>query len=254
RSLAESLPAGARLVRLDEESGAWAGEREDAPPEWAIPENLAYLIYTSGSTGVPKGAMNTHRAVVNRLLWMQETYRLTAADRVLQKTPFSFDVSVWELFWPLLAGACLVVARPEGHRQSDYLAELIDREGVTFLHFVPSMLRVFLEEPRAARCASIRQVCASGEASPGALARRSFRVLRTPGWTTSTAPRRRRSTSPPGLTIRRTPARRCRSDGRSRTCGSTCSTASCSRFRRRHRARCTSEASASPAAIMPGPS
>src|SRR6185369_2644562 len=177
RSLAESLPAGARLVRLDEESGAWAGEREDAPPEWAIPENLAYLIYTSGSTGVPKGAMNTHRAVVNRLLWMQETYRLTAADRVLQKTPFSFDVSVWELFWPLLAGACLVVARPEGHRQSDYLAELIDREGVTFLHFVPSMLRAFLEEPRAARCASIRQVCASGEALPGDLARRFFQVL-----------------------------------------------------------------------------
>jgi amino acid adenylation domain-containing protein len=177
KRLAAGLPAGARLVLMDEESGAWAGESADDLPAAAGPDNLAYVIYTSGSTGVPKGAMNTHRAVVNRLLWMQSAYRLTAADRVLQKTPFSFDVSVWELFWPLLAGACLVVARPEGHRQPDYLADLIDRERVTFLHFVPSMLRAFLAEPRAARCSSIRQVCASGEALPAELERRCFQVF-----------------------------------------------------------------------------
>jgi amino acid adenylation domain-containing protein len=175
--LAEILPAGARLVQMDEEASTWAGESEDALAATAAPENLAYVIYTSGSTGIPKGAMNTHRAVVNRLLWMQAAYRLTGADRVLQKTPFSFDVSVWELLWPLLAGACLVIARPEGHRQPDYLADLIDREGVTFLHFVPSMLRVFLEEPQAAQCTSIRQVCASGEALLPDLVRRFFQVF-----------------------------------------------------------------------------
>ncbi|HKV11084.1 MAG TPA: amino acid adenylation domain-containing protein [Thermoanaerobaculia bacterium] len=174
---ADLLPAGPRLVLLDEESGAWAGESAEALPGRTGPGNLAYVIYTSGSTGTPKGAMNSHRAVVNRLLWMQEAYGLTAADRVLQKTPFSFDVSVWELFWPLLSGACLVIARPDGHREADYLAGLIDREGVSVLHFVPSMLRAFLEEPRAARCASIRQVCASGEALPPDLVHRFFQVL-----------------------------------------------------------------------------
>jgi non-ribosomal peptide synthetase component F len=87
-------------------------------------DSLAYLIYTSGSTGQPKGAMNTHRGIVNRLMWMQAAYQLTAADRVLQKTPFSFDVSVWEFFWPLLTGASLVMARPEGHKDSAYLSGL----------------------------------------------------------------------------------------------------------------------------------
>ena len=91
--------------------------------------------------------MNSHRAVVNRLLWMQEAYRLTSADRVLQKTPISFDVSVWELFWPLLAGATLVVARPGGHQDPAYLVQLIREQRITTLHFVPSMLQVFLEAP-----------------------------------------------------------------------------------------------------------
>ena len=86
------------------------------------------MIFTSGSTGRPKGAMNEHRGICNRLLWMQEEYGLTADDRILQKTPFSFDVSVWEFFWPLLTGARLVIARPEGHRDSAYLVELIRRE------------------------------------------------------------------------------------------------------------------------------
>src|SRR4029077_12585397 len=123
-------------------------------------------IYTSGSTGRPKGAVNSHRAIVNRLLWMIEAYGFDAADRILQKTPFSFDVSVWEFFAPLLVGARLVVARPDGHRDPAYLVDLIAREGVTTLHFVPSMLQVFLEEPalrHPGRLAGLRQVMASGE-------------------------------------------------------------------------------------------
>src|SRR5262249_56796072 len=89
------------------------------------PHNLAYIIFTSGSTGRPKGAMNTHEAICNRLLWMQSAYQLTSEDRVLQKTPFSFDVSVWEFFWPLITGARLVVAQPGGHRDPAYLAKII---------------------------------------------------------------------------------------------------------------------------------
>src|SRR5262249_34173788 len=121
-------------------------------------DNVAYVIYTSGSTGTPKGVMNTHRAICNRLMWMQDAYRLTGSDRVLQKTPFSFDVSVWEFFWPLLTGARLVMARPDGHRDSEYLVGVIDKEQITTLHFVPSMLSAFLEEPKLERCRSLRQV------------------------------------------------------------------------------------------------
>jgi natural product biosynthesis luciferase-like monooxygenase protein/amino acid adenylation domain-containing protein len=141
------------------------------------PDNVAYMIYTSGSTGTPKGAMNTHRAIVNRLLWMQETYALTPADRVLQKTPFSFDVSVWEFFWPLLSGARLILARPEEHRDSAYLVALIAAQQITTLHFVPSMLQVFLEQPHLTRCASLRHVICSGEALPYTLQERFFARL-----------------------------------------------------------------------------
>ncbi len=143
----------------------------DLPPV-ALPANLAYVIYTSGSTGRPKGTMNSHRGIVNRLLWMQEQYGLTAGDRVLQKTPFSFDVSVWEFFWPLLAGARLVVARPGGHQDPAYLVETIVSEEITTLHFVPSMLQVFVEAPGVERCASLRRVICSGEALPLDLAHR----------------------------------------------------------------------------------
>ena len=126
--------------------------------------NLAYVIYTSGSTGWPKGAMNTHAGIVNRLLWMQEQYELTSTDCVLQKTPFSFDVSVWEFFWPLLTGARMVLARPGGHQDPAYLAELIEREHVTTIHFVPSMLQMFLANADASRCDSLKRVICSGEA------------------------------------------------------------------------------------------
>jgi amino acid adenylation domain-containing protein len=141
------------------------------------PDGAAYAIFTSGSTGRPKGALNAHRGIVNRLLWMQQEYGLTADDRVLQKTPFSFDVSVWEFFWPLIVGARLVVARPGGHQDPAYLVETIAREGITTLHFVPSMLQVFVEQPGVERCTSLRRVMASGEALPADLAERFFARL-----------------------------------------------------------------------------
>jgi amino acid adenylation domain-containing protein len=127
------------------------------------PDSLCYIIYTSGSTGAPKGAMNAHRGVCNRLLWMQEQYVLTRKDRVLQKTPYTFDVSVWEFFWPLISGACLVVAAPGGHLDPEYLAETIRKESITTVHFVPAMLRSFLAETDGP-FTSLRNVICSGEA------------------------------------------------------------------------------------------
>ena len=144
-------------------------------------DNLAYVLYTSGSTGTPKGVMIPHTGIVNRLLWMQEAYGLTAEDRVLQKTPFGFDVSVWEFFWPLLTGARLVLAQPEGHKDPRYLADLIAREKITTVHFVPSMLEVFLEvlpeKGGLETLTSLRRVVASGEALPPQLVRRFFSRL-----------------------------------------------------------------------------
>ncbi|MFK0251245.1 non-ribosomal peptide synthase/polyketide synthase [Amycolatopsis azurea] len=133
------------------------------------PSSPAYVIYTSGSTGRPKGVVVPHAGIVNRLLWMQSEYGLTSEDRVLQKTPSSFDVSVWEFFWPLITGAALVVARPEGHKDPAYLAELIRTAGITTVHFVPSMLALFLE---TADCTGLRRVICSGEALPSELAAR----------------------------------------------------------------------------------
>jgi amino acid adenylation domain-containing protein len=140
-------------------------------------DSLAYVIYTSGSTGNPKGAMNAHRGIRNRLLWMQTEFPMTSADRVLQKTPFSFDVSVWEFFWPLISGAHLVVAKPGGHREPDYLVKLICSREITTSHFVPSMLGAFLAEPEVRDCTSLRQVVCSGEALSLALQQEFFRLL-----------------------------------------------------------------------------
>jgi amino acid adenylation domain-containing protein len=139
--------------------------------------NLAYAIYTSGSTGRPKGAMNEHRGVVNRLLWMQDQYRLDSRDRVLQKTPFSFDVSVWEFFLPLMSGACLIVAEPDGRKDPVYLLNLIENTRVTILHFVPSMLQSFLDHCPPGRCASLRHIICSGEELTAGLQHRCFECL-----------------------------------------------------------------------------
>ncbi|MFG3513205.1 amino acid adenylation domain-containing protein [Streptomyces bobili] len=138
------------------------------------PGNLAYVIHTSGSTGRPKGVMIEHRAVVNRIEWMQNEYRLTGDDVVLQKTPYSFDVSVWEFFWPLLHGARLAIAAPGGHRDAAYLVSAVRAFGVTTLHFVPSMLRGIVEEPGWARCTTVRQVFCSGEALPADVCARHY--------------------------------------------------------------------------------
>jgi amino acid adenylation domain-containing protein len=171
-------PSDAVVVPVSASSSAFAAEPSGRLGRAGLTlESLAYVIYTSGSTGRPKGAMNEHRGILNRLLWMQRTFGLGAGDRVIQKTPFSFDISVWELFWPLMFGARLVVARPEGHRDPRYLAELIAAQGITMAHFVPSMLRAFLEDRRAAACRSLRLVFASGEALPPALCDRFFEVL-----------------------------------------------------------------------------
>ncbi len=140
-------------------------------------KNLAYVVYTSGSTGKPKGVMNTHMGLCNRLLWMQDVYHLTETDGVLQKTPFSFDVSIWEFFWPLLNGARLVLAQPGGHQDSAYLVKLIASQQITSIHFVPSMLQVFLEEPRLEVCNCLKHVICSGEALPFELQKRFFARL-----------------------------------------------------------------------------
>jgi amino acid adenylation domain-containing protein len=140
-------------------------------------QNSIYVIYTSGSTGKPKGVINTHRGLVNRLWWMQQTYQLTADDRVLQKTPFSFDVSVWEFFWTLLFGATLIIAEPGGHKDSGYLVDLIRKQQITTLHFVPSMLEAFLEEPQLESCKSLKRVICSGEALTVELQKRFFTHL-----------------------------------------------------------------------------
>jgi nonribosomal peptide synthetase DhbF len=183
RDTEPSLPTNAARVVLDDAavvadlSGRTAVSLRRDP---LLPEHPAYLIYTSGSTGRPKGVVVQHDAIVNRLAWMQAKFGLAADDRVLQKTPFGFDVSVWEFFWPLLAGATLVVARPDGHRDPDYLAELIREEGVTTVHFVPSMLHVFLSTPNAAKCTGLRRVICSGEALPAPLVERFFDTLSVP--------------------------------------------------------------------------
>ncbi|MGC1331021.1 amino acid adenylation domain-containing protein, partial [Pseudomonas sp.] len=140
-------------------------------------EHLAYVIYTSGSTGKPKGAGNSHGALFNRLAWMQQAYDLNAADNVLQKTPFSFDVSVWEFFWPLMTGATLTLALPGEHRDPAALIRRIRQQGITTLHFVPSMLQAFMAEPDVAHCTSLRLIVCSGEALPADLAARTLQAL-----------------------------------------------------------------------------
>lgn len=144
----------------------WSAISEYSYHNLSLPINplqLIYVIYTSGSTGKPKGVMNTHNSIVNRLLWMQTAYQFTKNDKILQKTPFCFDVSVWEIFLPLICGASMVVAKPEGHRDSIYLSKLIVEQKITALHFVPSMLGIFLEDLDNMDFNNVRHVFCSGE-------------------------------------------------------------------------------------------
>jgi amino acid adenylation domain-containing protein/FkbM family methyltransferase len=154
---------GAPLVIIDEEP-EWSGDdRLQNPDAGVTADNLAYIIYTSGSTGTPKGVMISHGSICNRLLWTLHAYPLTDDDSLLQKTVFTFDASVWELFAPLFVGARLVMARPEGHRDSAYLASVIAEQQATILQLVPSMLQVMLEEPAFKKCKSLSRVFCGGE-------------------------------------------------------------------------------------------
>ncbi|NXY99245.1 amino acid adenylation domain-containing protein, partial [Streptomyces sp. BR123] len=176
-----AVPAAAGAVVLcqdRDEDRALLASRPVTPPQVEVgPDDPVYTIYTSGTTGKPKGCRNTHRGFVNRVRWMQDRFPLGAEDRVAQKTPYGFDVSAWEFFWPLLAGASIVVARPGGHVDPGYLARLLRDERVTVAHFVPSVLGLFLRDRAASGCASLRYVFASGEALPVATMKQFFRVL-----------------------------------------------------------------------------
>ncbi|MCO5973403.1 non-ribosomal peptide synthetase [Actinoallomurus soli] len=177
--LAGRLPSGMPLLVLDDPAVAeeLAGFADTDPARTASPDSAAYVIYTSGSTGRPKGVVVPHAGIVNRLLWMQAEYGLRPGDRVVQKTPATFDVSVWEFFWPLQTGATLVIARPDGHRDARYLARLFQEEHITTAHFVPSMLAAFLTEPEVADCSGLRRVLCSGEALSPELAARFHELL-----------------------------------------------------------------------------
>lgn len=127
-------------------------------------KDLLYMIYTSGSTGNPKGVMNTNEALANRVLWMQKEYNIVPKDKVLQKTSYCFDVSVWEFVWPLITGGTLVIAEPGGHRDASYLCKTIVESGINIMHFVPSMLNIFLMDDDVKKCTSLKKVFCSGEA------------------------------------------------------------------------------------------
>ncbi|MFQ6392605.1 amino acid adenylation domain-containing protein [Nocardia sp. KC 131] len=175
-----TLPADATPVAIDTVELSDYDPRSIADTDRRAPlrsDHLAYVIFTSGSTGKPKGVGVTHAAIVNRLRWMQHEYPLDGTDAVLQKTPATFDVSVWEFFWPLQIGARLVIAAPDGHRDPAYLARTIAEKGITTAHFVPSMLSVFVTDTDVRACTGLRRVFCSGEALPAATVRDFYAAL-----------------------------------------------------------------------------
>ncbi len=172
-ALRERLPSGTPLLCLQEDGAGWPLSLSTTRPAVVTySDDACYVIYTSGSTGRPKGAVLPHRAICNHMAWMLSHYRLGADDHVLQKTPFSFDASVWEFLAPLLTGARLVMARPGGHRDMLYLARTIVRHQVATLQLVPSVLQLLVDEPGFTACTSLRRVYCGGEALTTALVRR----------------------------------------------------------------------------------
>ncbi|MBJ2240825.1 non-ribosomal peptide synthetase [Pseudomonas sp. MF6768] len=175
--LLQQLPVaeGVSVIAMDSlKLDSWPTQ---APDLHLNADNLAYVIYTSGSTGQPKGVGNTHGALAERLQWMQATYQLDESDVLMQKAPISFDVSVWECFWPLISGCRLVLAGPGEHRDPHRIAQLVQEHGVTTLHFVPPLLQLFVDEPLAAECTSLRRVFSGGEALPAELRNRLLAQL-----------------------------------------------------------------------------
>jgi amino acid adenylation domain-containing protein len=155
---------GSEIIALDTDWNKLSDQPLTPVDKNVKASQLAYVIYTSGSTGKPKGVMNQHDGLLNRLLWAQDYYQLTPEDRVLQKTTFSFDVSVWELIWPLLVGAKIVLAKPGGHKDGEYLKQIIESSKISMLHFVPSMLEGFLAGVNEGECTGLKKVLCSGEA------------------------------------------------------------------------------------------
>jgi amino acid adenylation domain-containing protein len=176
--LAAGLPPhDGHTLCLDTDWPDIAREPAEAPDPVSGPDDPAYMIYTSGSTGQPKGARNTHRGIVNQLLWLREYLAVDDEDTVLHKASTSFDASVWELFLPLSTGARLVVARPGGHRDPEYLGRIISEERVTIVHFVSSVLRAFVADPVGAQCRGLREILCGGEALPYDLMLQCLRTL-----------------------------------------------------------------------------
>ncbi|MBY8971156.1 non-ribosomal peptide synthetase [Pseudomonas sp. P867] len=176
-ALLEQLPTaeGVCVIAMDSlHLDSWPTQ---APGLHLHGDNLAYVIYTSGSTGQPKGVGNTHGALAERLQWMQATYQLNETDVLMQKAPISFDVSVWECFWPLITGCRLMLAGPGEHRDPHRIAQLVQEHGVTTLHFVPPLLQLFIDEPLAAECTSLRRMFSGGEALPAELRNRVLAQL-----------------------------------------------------------------------------
>jgi amino acid adenylation domain-containing protein len=167
----------AHVLDLNRDWPSIAGGPVENPAHTALPGNLIYVIYTSGSTGRPKGCCNIHRGVGNMIRWSQETLQMSATDRMLQTSSFSFDISAWEIFWTLTSGATLVLTKPGGHMDPGYLIDLIDSRQITIVHFVPSMLSVLLKEDGVQRCLSLQRVFCGGEALSAALQQRFFSRL-----------------------------------------------------------------------------
>ena len=171
-----SMIGRAEVISVDD-NNAWAGYPDSNPDLINDCSDVAYMLYTSGSTGNPKGVLNEHRGIVNRLQWMQQAFALDANDAVMQKTPITFDVSVWELFWPLQVGATLSICAPDDHKDAHRLTEIVQQQNITTLHFVPSMLQLFLEDPAARLCSGLKKIICSGEALPKSLQDKVFSVL-----------------------------------------------------------------------------
>ncbi|MEH2002992.1 MAG: amino acid adenylation domain-containing protein, partial [Nostoc sp.] len=164
-----------QVLCLDDDN--FANQSTDNPTPQSQPDDLAYVIYTSGSTGKPKGVMISHHAICNHMLWMQAEFHLTQSDRILQKTPFSFDASIWEFYAPLFVGGRLILAQPTGHQDNIYLIDVITELQVTILQLVPSQLRFLLEEQNIQNCQSLRWVFCGGEALAVDLQDKFFSIL-----------------------------------------------------------------------------
>lgn len=180
-SLAEMLPADiASCICLDQEWPHIAGYEAHNLKSRSVPENVMYVLYTSGSTGTPKGVAVPHSALSNHMHWMKQTFRMDASVRVLQKTPFAFDASVWEFYAPLLNGGALVMARPGGHQDSAYLVKKVQEAAITMLQVVPSMLSLLVGEPEFSQCCSLHWLFSGGEPLTDELAREVNEKLSAP--------------------------------------------------------------------------